>query len=328
MSREIRLARRPAGEPVAGDFAVAQAEVRSPAGGELLVANTFMSVDPYMRHRMNASMVHMDPWPVGGTLDGAAVGQVLESRSPLWRPGDLVLHGLGWRERAVLPAAEARPVPDPEIEASAYLGVLGLPGITAWYALLRVGCFVPGETVFVSAAAGAVGSTVGQLVRHYGGTVIGSAGSPAKARALTAELGFDAAFCYRDADSARELAALAPGGIDLYIDNVGGDQLAAALEALRPHGRIVACGMIAHANGDRPGPANLPLIVGKRLSMRGFIVSDHYDERPAFEREVVPLVRSGRLRAVQTVVSGLDRAPEALIGLLRGDNTGKMVVAL
>lgn len=328
MSREVRLARRPSGEPVREDFEVAAASVPPPADGEVLVANKFLSVDPYMRHRMNSSMVHMDPWPVGGTLDGAAAGEVLVSRSPLHHPGDLVLHGLGWRELAVLPGEAARAVPDPSIPAAAWLGVLGLPGITAWYALRHAGGFTPGETVFVSAAAGAVGSTVGQLVRHYGGTVIGSAGSRAKARRLVSELGFDAAFCYRDTDQAAELARYAPGGIDLYVDNTGGDALTAALEALRPHGRIAACGMIAHANGPRPGPDNLPLIVGKRLTVRGFIVSDHYDLRPEFEREVVPLVARGALRVVQTVLDGLEAAPDALIGLLRGDNVGKMVVAL
>lgn len=328
-SREIRLAARPRGLPSPDDFTLAERELPGPAPGQVLVRNLHMSVDPYMRSRMNESMIHMAPFRLGAALDGAAVGEVVASRSGRHRPGDLVAHGLGWRDFAVLPGAQARPLrPPARVPLSACLGVLGMPGFTAWYGLCRAAGFRPGETVFVSAAAGAVGSTVGQLVRHLGGVVIGSAGTDEKARWLVGELGFHHAFNYRGPGCGGALRSLAPRGIDLYFDNVGGDHLEAALAALRPHGRVVACGMIAQANGDRPGPGNLPLIVGKRLTVSGFVISDHEDLRPDFESEVRPLVESGVLLAAQTVVHGLSRAPSALIGLLRGENLGKMIVTL
>jgi NADPH-dependent curcumin reductase CurA len=326
--REIRLASRPVGMPVCTNFTQAEVELPAPADGQLVVRNLFMSVDPYMRSRMDETMVHMSPFRIGSALDGAAIGEVVQSRSAHHREGDLVAHGLGWRDLAVLPADSARTVRSGRFSPSAHLGILGMPGMTAWYGLRTVGRFQPGETVFVSAAAGAVGSTVGQLVKHYGGTVIGCAGSDEKVHRLVEELGFDHAFSYRDSDSGKALHAIAPDGIDLYFDNVGGDQLEAALTSLKPYGRITACGMVAHANHARPGPSNLPLIVGKRLSVNGFIISDHYELRLRFEEEIMPLVEEGRVQVTETVVTGLDRAPDALIGLLNGENIGKMVVAL
>jgi NADPH-dependent curcumin reductase CurA len=202
-----------------------------------------------------------------------------------------------------------------------------MPGLTAWYGLHRVGAFRPGDVVYVSGAAGAVGSTVGQLVKLGGGTVIGSTSGPAKSRFLREQLGFDQVFDRRG-EVPSALAGCAPAGIDLYFDNVGGSQLDAALGALRVGGRVVACGQVSTADGPGAAVPNLPLIVGKRLTMTGFIISDHYDLRPTFEKEMIPLIQDGSIQAVETVLTGLDRAPEALIGLLTGTNLGKMIVGL
>lgn len=323
--REVRLAMRPVGLPTPANFRLSSVRLSSPGNGELVVRNLFFSVDPYMRSRMDETMAHMDPFVVGAALDGPAVGRVVQSRSPSYREGDLVAHGLGWRDLAVLPAVAARPLPVGLVPPSAYLGVLGMPGMAAWYGLRHVGRFRPGETVLISGAAGAVGSTVGQLVKHRGGTVVAITSSDRKVRLLS-ELGFDHVVNYRDGDWRRAVRQAAPDGVDLYFDNVGGDQLELALELLKPGGRITACGMIAHANGPRPGPSNLPLIVGKRLTIAGYIVSDHYDLRPRFEREMTPLVGRGRVRILEMLVTGLESAPDAMIGLLRGDNLGKMLV--
>lgn len=325
--REVRLVARPKGEPVPADFEVATVEVPEPTEGQVLVRNLFMSVDPYMRGRMNDVKSYVPPFGLGQPMDGGAVGEVVASTVDSHAVGDLVLHGQGWREWAVGPAKGFKVLP-PTSAPSAHLGVLGMPGLTAWAGLFAVAGFQPGETVFVSGAAGAVGSLVGQLVKAYGGTVIGSAGSPEKVAWLTGELGFDAAFCYRDGPVAAQLQQAAPDGIDVYFDNVGGEHLEAAIGSLRPHGRVAACGMISQYNNaaPQPGPSNMSLIVGKRLRLQGFIVSDHDALRPAFQEAVTAMLLDGRVKTAETVVEGLESAPEAFIGLLRGANTGKMVV--
>ncbi len=328
--REIRLAARPTGAPQATDFTLADVEVREPGPGEVLVRNLVMSVDPYMRGRMNDRKSYVPPFQVGAALEGGAVGEVVASTVDTHKPGDTVLHMLGWRDWAVGPAAGFRVVDTAVAPPSAYLGVLGMPGLTAYAGLFEVAAMKDGETVFVSGAAGAVGSLVGQLAKLRGGTVIGSAGSAQKVAWLTDELGFDAAFNYRDAPVAEQLAAAAPDGIDVYFDNVGGDHLAAAITALRPHGRAAICGMISLYNSTEPepGPDNLALLVAKRLTLRGFLVSDHGSVMREFLNEVAPAYADGRVKARETVVDGLEKAPEAFIGLLRGDNTGKMLVQL
>jgi len=326
-SREVRLLARPTGPPVAGDFAVVTRPLPDPGPGEIVVRNHCFSVDPYMLGRLQESMVHMDPFELDAALDGAAVGEVVASRSADHREGDLVVHGLGWRDLALLDGGAARRVPAGRFPPSAHLGVLGMPGMTAWYGLGVVGGFRPGAVVYVSAAAGAVGSTVGQLVRYRGGTVIGSTGSPDKARWLRAELGFDHVLDHHD-DLVKGLEAAAPDGIDVYFDNVGGAGLDAALTALKPGGTVVACGMIAHPLGEPVALRNLSLIVGKRLSIRGFIVSDHYDLRPRFEQEMSDLLERGAVRVVETAMPGLDAGPAALTALLHGGNRGKLVVTL
>jgi NADPH-dependent curcumin reductase CurA len=329
--REVRLASRPTGWPTADNFTLVEAPVDRPVAGQLLVRNLVMSVDPSMRGRMNDVQSYSPSFQVGQTLWGGAVGEVIESTVDSFRPGDSVLHGLGWREYALVDAADATRVDTSVAPAGAYLGVLGMPGLTAYAGLLTVGAFEAGETLFVSAAAGAVGSTVGQIARLCGARrVIGSAGTTEKVRHLIDDLGFDAAFNYHDAPIASQLAAAAPDGIDLYFDNVGGEQLEAALDALAVHGRVVACGMISTYNDidASPAPRNLRVIVGKRLRILGMLVHDHADQREAFLRDMQTWLRAGEIRYRETVVSGLANAPGALVGLLQGDNIGKMLVTL
>ena len=328
-SREVHLAARPQGEPVPTDFALAEVEVPDPGEGQVLVRNTFMSVDPYMRGRMNDVKSYVPPFQIGAPLDGGAVGEVIASTVDSHRVGDLVLHGYGWREHALGKAKAFRVLP-PTATPSAHLGVLGMPGLTAWAGLFAVAGYQPGETVFVSGAAGAVGSLVGQLVTATGGTAIGSAGSAEKVAWLTGELGFARAFCYRDGPVGRQLREAAPEGIDVYFDNVGGEHLEAAIGSLKVHGRAVICGMISVYNATEPTPAprNLALVIGKRLRLEGLLVSDHEALRPDFEREVSAMLADGRVLAQETVVDGIEHAADAFLGLLRGDNTGKMVVRL
>ncbi|WP_410815868.1 NADP-dependent oxidoreductase [Micromonospora sp. 050-3] len=326
-NREIHLASRPQGWPTEDTFRLVETEVPTPGPGQIVVRNQYLSVDPYMRGRMNDVKSYVPPFALDAPLDGAAIGEVVASEAADIAVGTTVLHGLGWREYALLDATAARPV-DPSIApASAYLSVLGMTGLTAYAGLLEVAAMKPGETVFVSAAAGAVGSLVGQIAKLKGaGRVIGSAGSPAKVERLRA-LGFDAAFDYHD--GVREsLRAAAPDGIDVYFDNVGGDHLEAAISAMNLHGRAAICGMIAQYNATEPpaAPRNLALVIGKRLTLRGFLVNDHNDVRAAFVRDVAGWLRDGTLSYDETIVDGIENAPEAFIGLLRGDNLGKMLV--
>jgi NADPH-dependent curcumin reductase CurA len=329
-TREIHLVSRPAGEPTEDDFALVRATLPAPGPGQILVRNLAMSVDPYMRGRMRDAPSYAPPWRLNEAAQGGAVGEVIASQSDGIAVGDLVVHGLGWREHALLAADHAAVVPRrDDIAPSLYLGALGMPGRTAYVGLYRVARFRPGDTVFVSAAAGAVGSMVGQLARVGGaGRVIGSAGSPAKISYLLDDLGFDAAFDYHDGSAEELLAAAAPDGIDVYFDNVGGTQLEAALAAIRPFGRVIACGSISRYNDERPepGPRNLFVMVTKRLRLQGFIVSDHDDRYPDFLAEVAPWVRDGELRYRETVVDGIENVPAAFAGLFRGDNVGKMLV--
>jgi NADPH-dependent curcumin reductase CurA len=327
--KEIRLAARPKGWPTPATFATATVDVPAPADGQALVRNLFMSVDPYMRGRMNDVKSYVPPFEVGQPLLGGAVGEVVESRAPGLNPGDLVHSMRGWRDYFVAPAADLRKL-DPTVKPiTAYLGVLGMTGLTAWVGL-KLAEVKAGDRLFVSGAAGAVGSVAGQLAKLRGCHVIGSAGSADKVRLLTGELGFDAAFNYKDGNLRERLAALAPDGIDVYFDNVGGDHLEAALANMRTHGRIAACGSISRYNDEvpSPGPRNLFLIVTRRLTIRGFIVLDWVHEMKAFLTEVAPLVAAGKVKAPETVVEGLDNAPQAFLDMLRGGNVGKMVVKI
>ena len=329
-SRHVNLASRPHGAPVAENFEVVEVEVREPQDGEIVVANRFMSVDPYMRGRMNDVKSYVPPFQIGQPLDGGAVGEVIESNSPDIAVGDHVVHGLGWREIAVMPASQTQPAAQVDgVSLSANLGVLGMPGMTAYAGLLDVASFQEGETVFVSGAAGAVGSLVGQLAKLKGAShVVGSAGSDEKVSWLIDELGYDAAFNYKSGPVAKQLFAAAPDGIDVYFDNVGGDHLEAAIHALKMHGRVAMCGAISMYNNTEPapGPSNLTLLIGKRLNIRGFIVSDHGEMRADFIREVGGWLADGTIKSEETVMHGIENAGAAFIGLLAGVNTGKMVV--
>ena len=329
ISHEIRLASRPAGRPSAENFSLAEVPVGSPDEGQVLVRNLFMSVDPYMRGRMNDTASYVAPFGLGRPLDGGAVGEVVESRAAAFRPGDAVLSNYGWREYFVAPGRELRRVSREFQPLSLYLGALGMPGMTAWVGWQIVGVNA-GETVFVSGAAGAVGHVAGQLARLYGCRVVGSAGSAAKVKFLLEECGFDSAFNYKDGPIRDQLTTAAPDGIDVYFDNVAGEALEAALSALRLHGRIVACGGISMYNEQRPrrGPSNLFNITTKRLTMKGLIVSDWLDRQAEFQEEVGGYLRAGTLMSKETVVRGIDHAVAAFIGLFDGTNVGKMVVQL
>ncbi len=331
-SRQVNLASRPNGAPVPSDFDVVEVDVAAPADGEVVVANRFMSVDPYMRGRMNDVKSYTPPFQIGEALAGGAVGEVIESNSPDLAVGDLVVHGLGWRELAVVPAAQTQPAAAVDgVPLSANLGVLGMPGLTAYAGLLEVASFAEGDAVFVSGAAGAVGSVVGQIAKLKGASlVVGSAGSDDKVAFATDTLGFDTAFNYRSGSVTEQLLSAAPDGIDVYFDNVGGDHLQAALHALKLYGRVALCGAISVYNNTEPapGPNNLALAIGKQLTLRGFIVSDYGSMRDAFVADVGGWLADGSLHYEETVVDGIDNAASAFIGLLEGANTGKMVVSL
>lgn len=327
-NRQIHLASRPQGWPTEDNFRLVETDVPTPGPGQIVVRNQYMSVDPYMRGRMNDVKSYVAPFALDAPLDGGAIGEVVASEATDIAVGDTVLHGLGFREYALLDATAARTVDPSLAPVSAYLSVLGMPGLTAYAGLLEVAAMKPGETVFVSAAAGSVGSLVGQIAKLKGaGRVIGSAGSPAKVERLRA-LGFDAAFDYHDGPVRDSLRTAAPDGVDVYFDNVGGDHLEAAISAMNLHGRAAICGMIAQYNATEPpaAPRNLALVIGKRLTLRGFLVGDHGHVRPAFVQDVAGWLREGTLSYDETIVDGIENAPAAFLGLLRGENLGKMLV--
>jgi len=328
-SREIRLASRPSGLPTAANFTLAWTGVEPLKDREILVRNLFMSVDPYMRGRMNDRKSYVPPFELGKPLNGGAVGDVIESRAPEFNPGDVVTSNFGWREYFVASPKDLYRVSRAIQPLSAYLGALGITGMTAWAGLNMVEVKA-GDVIFISGAAGAVGNVAGQLAKLRGCRVIGSAGSAEKVRFLREECGFDGAFNYKTGSVLEQLNREAPDGIDVYFDNVGGESLEAALSALRLHGRIVACGAISiyNAEGPRPGPSNLANIIGKRLTIKGFIVSDWLGRRAEFEEEVGAYVKAGKVKNKETVVKGIEQAPAAFIGLFQGQNVGKMVVEL
>jgi NADPH-dependent curcumin reductase CurA len=326
-SREIRLAARPRGVPQPDDFELAEIELPDPAEGEVLVRNAYVSVDPYMRGRMNDVRSYVPPFALGEPLTGGAVGQVVASRHDGCPEGAWVLHDQGWREAAVLDGGRVRVVDPSAAPVSTSLGVLGMPGLTAFVGVEDIGGVREGETVLVSGAAGAVGSLACQLARLRGAHVIGSAGSAEK-RAWLEDLGVDATFDYHETSPRDALRELAPDGIDVYFDNVGGETLEAAIGAMRLHGRVVACGSIAGYNATEPppGPRNMFLVVTKRLRIQGFIIRDHGDRWGAFIAEVAPLVADGTIGYRESIVDGIEHAPEAFVALFKGDNVGKMLV--
>ncbi|WP_250304085.1 NADP-dependent oxidoreductase [Streptomyces sp. NBC_01387] len=330
-SREWHLTARPNGWPTPADFALREVPVTEPAEGRILVRNRYFSVDPYMRGRMNDVKSYVPPFQLGKPMDGGAVGEVIASAADGFAVGDHVVHGLGWREVSDVPAAHATKVDTSLAPLSAYLGVLGMTGLTAYAGLFDVASFKEGDTVFVSGAAGAVGNQVGQMAKLRGAArVVGSAGSDEKVRHLVEDLGFDAAFNYKNGPVREQLEAAAPDGIDVYFDNVGGDHLEAALSSFNVHGRATICGMIAAYNNTEPtpGPRNMALIIGKRLRLQGMLVNDHAALQPQFVKDVAGWIASGELKYEETVVEGVEQGVEAFLGMLRGENTGKMIVAV
>lgn len=330
-SREWHLVARPHGWPKPEDFALREAPVSAPAEGHVLVRNLYFSVDPYMRGRMNDVKSYTPPFQLDRPMDGGAVGEVVASNAEGIAVGDHVLHGLGWREYAEVPANRVAKV-DPDVAPlSAYLGVLGMTGLTAYAGLFEVASFKEGDVVFVSGAAGAVGSQVGQMARLKGASrVIGSAGSDEKVKLLVEEYGFDAAFNYKNGPVRDQLREAAPDGIDVYFDNVGGEHLEAAISSFNVHGRAAICGMIAQYNSTEPTPAprNLALVIGKRLRLEGLLVGDHTALRPKFVEEAAGWLASGELKYRETTVEGIENGFHAFDGLMRGENTGKMIVSL
>ncbi len=329
-NRRIILKSRPAGLPTPENFALESAPMPVVGEGEMLVRTLWMSVDPYIRGRISDRKSYAPPFQIGEPLDGYFVGRVEESKSGRFPAGTYVFGtGGGWRDYHATDGKALRSV-DPNIAPlQAYIGVLGMPGQTAYVGLLDIGLPQTGETVFVSAASGAVGAVVCQIAKLKGCRVIGSAGSDEKCAWLRDEAGVDAVINYKVCgDLEAALAAACPDGVDVYFDNVGGAHLQAALSQMNFFGRIVACGMIAgyNDNAPRPGPNNLFLIVGRRLSIQGFIVSDHGAHTDDFLADVSSWIREGKIRWRETIAEGLEAAPGAFIGLFHGDNFGKMCV--
>ena len=331
-AQQVHLKRRPAGMPTHDNFALVTVELPQPAAGEVLVKNLFMSVDPYMRGRMREDAVYAQAYAVNEVMYGGAIGKVIESNDPSLSAGDIVLNQKAWQDRFVAPAnTVVKLEPFDRAQLSLYMGTLGMPGLTSYVGLFKFGEPKAGDTVFVSAASGAVGANVCQIAKLKGCRVIGSCGSDEKAQWLKDECGVDAVINYKTCgDLSAALAAAAPEGIDVYFENVGGDHLQAAINSMNPYGRIAACGMISgyNAANPEPGPNNLMLIVGKKIRITGFIVSDHVDMRDAFLSEMIPWIQAGKIKSHETVVEGIDHAVDAFLGLFSGNNFGKMVVKL
>ncbi len=326
--KHIVLASRPRGAVVPANFRIESGETPALLKGEVLVRNHYLSLDPYMRGRMSEAKSYAAAQPLDQTMIGGAAGEVLESRHEGFAVGDKVVGMLGWAEMGVADGAMLRKVDTSRIPLSAYLGVLGMPGMTAWYGLYKIMRPIPGETVLVSAASGAVGSAVGQLAKRQGCRAVGIAGGPEKCAYVVEDLGFDACVDYKAGNLAADLAAAAPDGIDGLFENVGGECFDAALPLMNAYGRIALCGLIAGYNGDDLAVRNMRYLLTSRLSLRGFIVTEHMELWPRGLADLAALVIAGEIKYRETVAQGLDAAPEAFIGLLKGRNFGKQLVKL
>ena len=326
-NREIRLKSRPVGLPTPDNFELAETAVPTPAAGQVLVRNSYVSVDPYMRGRMVDRKSYVPPFQIGEALQGHAVGQVVASNgNSAFKVGDYVQSMNGWREWYVSAGADLQKF-EPQAPLQSYLGALGMPGMTAYAGLLRIGALKDGERVFVSAASGAVGSIVCQIAKAKGCYVVGSVGSDDKARFLK-EIGVDQTINYKTCGDLNAAVAKAfPQGIDVYFENVGGAHLEAAINNMRQFGRIPLCGMIDMYNATEPppGPRNLAIAIGLGLTLRGFVVSSHYDMLPDFHRDMAKWAKEGKMKWRETIVDGVENSPKAFIGLFKGDNLGKMV---
>jgi len=328
-NRQVRLRRRPAGTPTSEDFELAEGPVPDPAEGEALVRGIYLSLDPYMRGRISAARSYAKPVDVGAVIEGRVVGQVVRARDPSFREGDYVLGGYGWQLYSAVPAKGLLKLDPAEAPLPTALGVLGMPGLTAYVGLSDIGRPQRGETVVVSAASGAVGAVVGQLAKRAGAGVVGIAGGAEKCRYVEGELGFDSCIDHRSTDLGGALDRACPKGIDIYWENVGGAVQQAVFARLNDFGRMVMCGMVSEYNDvePRPGP-NLMAAVRKRLKIQGFIVSDQWQRFGEYRAMAAPLLRNGELKYREDIVEGLDRAPEAFIGLLHGRNFGKLLIKL
>ena len=329
MARAWTLQSRPTGVPTDANFALVHVDLPALKDGDVRVANRWLSVDPYMRGRMNDVKSYVPPFQIGAPLDGGAIGEVIESRAAGIEPGDMVQHMAGWRDEAVVAGTAVQPLPDLDAPPQAFLGQLGMPGMTAYFGLLDVGAAKAGETVFVSAAAGAVGSTVVQIAKAKGMTVIGSAGGAEKCDWVRA-LGADHVIDYKAGEPlVKALARAAPDGIDVYFDNVGGEHLDAAVAHARNKARLAICGMIDMYNTGAPTTLRyLPRVIGARLRIEGFIVSDYMARAGEFHRDMAAMLEEGKLRREETVFDGLEQTPAAFRGLFSGENRGKMLVRL
>lgn len=331
-NRRILLVRRPVGEPVPDDFRLEEVALPEPGPGEVMVRTIWLSLDPYMRGRMNEGPSYVAPVPLGGVMQGECVGEVVASRSPDFQEGEIVRGHGGWQSHFVLPAEKLARVDPEEAPVSTSLGVLGMPGLTAYAGLRGIAKPMAGETVVVSAASGAVGAIAGQLARLMGCRVVGIAGGAEKCGYVEAELGFDACLDRKQPDLALRLKEACPKGIDVYVELVGGETLFAVLPLMNVHGRIPVIGTIAWYNLKRlpEGPDRSPLVLRtilvKRLKVEGLIVYDYAALEPDFRREVGAWVRDGLVKYKEDVVEGLEKAPEALIGMLDGRNFGKLLV--
>ncbi|MBW8830147.1 MAG: NADP-dependent oxidoreductase [Burkholderiales bacterium] len=335
VNKQILLASRPKGEATVDNFRLVETEVPALKDGQVLVRNHFLSLDPYMRGRMNDSKSYAQPQPLDQVMIGGTVGEVVESRHSDFKVGDKVVGMGGWQEYAVADATQPgilRKVDTSHIPLSAYLGAVGMPGVTAWYGLVKICEPGPGKTVAVSAASGAVGSVVGQLAKARGCRAVGIAGGADKCRYVVEELGFDACVDYKLHTDMKSLSTAlkdaCPNGIDGYFENVGGMILDAVMPRMNAFGRIAFCGMISGYNGE-PIPMTYPqLILQSRLRVEGFIVSEHMDVWPEALKELGTMVATGKLKFRESVAKGIESAPEAFLGLLKGKNFGKQLVQL
>jgi len=334
-NRQIHLDNRPTGEAVASNFKLVVTETPALQDGQVLVHHHFLSLDPYMRGRMNDAKSYAVPQPLGQTMQGGTVGEVVESRNPRYVVGDKVVGMGGWQEYSVVDATQPgalRKVETTHVPLSAYLGAVGMPGVTAWYGLVKICEPKAGETMVVSAATGAVGSAFAALSKARGCRTIGIAGGPEKCKYAIEELGFDACIDYKlhkDAASlSKALKDACPNGIDGYFENVGGMVLDAVLPRMNAFGRIAVCGMIAGYDGQPLPLSNPALILTQRLKVQGFIVSEHMEVWPEALKELGTLVATGKLRARESIAQGIESAPEAFLGLLKGKNFGKQLVKL
>ncbi|MEO5641578.1 MAG: NADP-dependent oxidoreductase [Sphingomicrobium sp.] len=328
MARAWNLMSRPKGLPVAGDFALKDLAVPALDDGMVHIRNTWLSVDPYMRGRMNDVKSYVPPFQLDAPMEGGAVGTVVESRDPKFAPGDSVLHMMGWRDEAVLPGTAVNKLPDLGVPPEAFLGNLGLTGGTAYFGLLDAAQAKEGDIVFVSAAAGAVGSAVVQIAKAKGMTVIGAAGGPDKCE-FVRSIGADAVIDYKQGNLVKQLGALAPKGIDVYFDNVGGEHLDAAFAHARPFSRFAMCGMIENYNaGEAQAFRYMMRIIAMRVRVQGFIYTDYVGKTGDFYRDMGGWIAGGQVKSRETVMDGLEKAPDAFLGLFSGANTGKMLVRL